>query len=166
MTTTHDDHATTWRDLADQLTPEQIAGLEDCERRFKTDGVDDDPRAQTSLLGFARQYAEHNLVDAAYADVVLPPGASTDSEGWGKDLKLGGYRRSLLWRSDGNPGDVSVDIDGWQRHDGSFTRHISLWGTDDGGALTSAQARRIAAMLLDAANELDRLNIAATVLGL
>src|ERR1700738_3599623 len=165
MTTTHDDHATTWRDLADQLTPEQIAGLEDCERRFKTDGVADDPRAQTSLLGFARQYAEHNLVDAAYADVVLPPGASTDSEGWGKDLKLGGYRRSLLWRSDGNPGDVSVDIDGWQRQHGSFTRHISLWGTDDGGALTSAQARRIAAMLLDAAHELDRLNIAATVLG-
>ena len=93
MTTTHDDNATTWRDLADQLTPEQIAGLEGCERRFNTDGVADDPRAQASLLGFARQYAEHNLVDAAYADVPLPPGASTDSEGWGKDLKLGGYRR-------------------------------------------------------------------------
>jgi hypothetical protein len=26
MATTHDDNATTWRDLADQLTPEQIAG--------------------------------------------------------------------------------------------------------------------------------------------
>jgi hypothetical protein len=77
--------------------------------------------------------------------------------GWGKDLKWGGYRRSLLWRSDGDPGEVSVDIDGWQRHDGSFTRHISLWATDDGGALTNAQARRIAAMLLDAADELERL---------
>jgi len=156
MTTTHDD-AQTWRDLADQHTPEQIYGLEGCERRFNTDGVPDDPRAQASLLGFARQYAEHNLVDAAYADVPLPAGASTDSEGWGKDLKFGGYRRSLLWRSDGEPGEVSVDIDGWQRLDGSFTRHTSLWGTDEGGALTSAQARRIAAMLLDAADELERL---------
>jgi hypothetical protein len=156
MSTTHD-NAANWRDLADQLTPEQISGLEGCERRFNTDGVADDPRAQASLLGFARQYAEHNLVDAAYADVPLPAGASTDSEGWGKDLKLGGYRRSLLWRSEGEPGEVSVDIDGWQRLDGSFTRHISLWGTDEGGALTSAQARRIAAMLLDAADALDRL---------
>jgi hypothetical protein len=31
MNTTHDD-ATSWRDLADQLTPEQIAELEYCER--------------------------------------------------------------------------------------------------------------------------------------
>jgi hypothetical protein len=158
VTRTHDDDATAWRDLADQLTPEQISGLEGCERRFNTDGVADDPRAQASLRGFARQYAEHNLVDAAYADVPLPAGASTDSEGWGKDLKLGGYRRSLLWRSDGEPGEVSVDIDGWQRLDGSFTRHISLWGADEGGALTSTQARRIAAMLLDAADELERLD--------
>jgi hypothetical protein len=44
-TTTHDDNATTWRDLADQLTPEQIAGLEGCERRFNREGVADDPRA-------------------------------------------------------------------------------------------------------------------------
>ena len=27
MPTTHDDNATTWRDLADQLTPEQVAEL-------------------------------------------------------------------------------------------------------------------------------------------
>ncbi len=33
MTTyTHDDNATTWRDLADQLTPQQVAELEYCER--------------------------------------------------------------------------------------------------------------------------------------
>jgi hypothetical protein len=153
--TLHDDDAATWRDLADQLTAEQIVGLEGCERRFNTDGVADDPRAQASLLGFARQYAEHNLVDAAYADVPLPAGASTNSEGWGKDLKQGGYRRSLLWRNDGQPGGVSVDIDGWQWLDGSFARHISLWGVDEGGALSCAQARSIAAMLLDAADELD-----------
>jgi hypothetical protein len=33
MNTTHDDNATTWLDLAGQLTPEQIAEPEYCERR-------------------------------------------------------------------------------------------------------------------------------------
>ena len=32
MNTTHDDYATTWRDLRDQLTPAQIAEMEYCER--------------------------------------------------------------------------------------------------------------------------------------
>ena len=32
MNTTHDDNATTWRDLADQPTPLQVAELEYCER--------------------------------------------------------------------------------------------------------------------------------------
>ena len=36
MTTTHEDNATTWHDLADQLTPEQIAELEYCEREQVT----------------------------------------------------------------------------------------------------------------------------------
>lgn len=32
MNTTPNNNATTWRDLADQLTPEQIAEIEYCER--------------------------------------------------------------------------------------------------------------------------------------
>ena len=93
MTTTRDNNATTWRDLADQLTPEQISGLEGCERRFNTDGVADDPRAQASLLGFARQYAEHNLIDAAYTDVPLPPGASTDAARRRRRTRAAEHRR-------------------------------------------------------------------------
>jgi hypothetical protein len=157
MTTTHDDDATTWRDLADQLTAKQRAGFEDMERRFTNSGIVDDPRAQAGLLDYAREYAQHNLVDAAYADAPLPPGATTDFEGWGKDLQRGGWRRSLLWNSYGDTADVNVDISGWQQCDGSFTRHIGLWGIDEGGELTSAQARRIAAMLLEAADALEGL---------
>jgi hypothetical protein len=37
-TTAHDD-ATTWRDLAGQLTPDQIATLEDAERRYRLDAM-------------------------------------------------------------------------------------------------------------------------------
>jgi hypothetical protein len=39
MNTTHDDNATTWRDLADQLTPRQIAELEYCERENPPPGL-------------------------------------------------------------------------------------------------------------------------------
>jgi hypothetical protein len=36
MNTTHDDNATTtWRDLADQLTPEQITRFEESERGYR-----------------------------------------------------------------------------------------------------------------------------------
>jgi hypothetical protein len=34
MATTHDDNATTWRDLADQLTPEEVAELEHLESQL------------------------------------------------------------------------------------------------------------------------------------
>ena len=53
--------------------------------------------------------------------------------------------------------EINVGIDGWQRTDGSFTRHISLWGIDEGGALTATQARRIAALLVQAAEAMDAL---------
>jgi hypothetical protein len=35
MSTIHDDDATTWRDLADQLTPEQMARIEESERSYR-----------------------------------------------------------------------------------------------------------------------------------
>jgi hypothetical protein len=155
MSTTHDDNATTWRDLVDQLTPKQVDGFESMERRFAADGIGDQPQAKAALLEYAREYVEGNLVDRLYADVPLPAGASTDSEGWAKDLKRGGYRRSLVWRSFGER--ANVEISGWQHTDGSFSRHICLWGVDEGGSLTSAHARHIAALLVEAADEMERL---------
>ncbi len=87
----------------------------------------------------------------------VPPGATTDINSWGKNLQRDGWSRSLVWRRFGPVHGISVDIDGRQESDGSFTRHISLWGVDDGGELTSSQARQTAAFLTEAANELDRL---------
>jgi hypothetical protein len=161
MTTTPNDNtATTWRDLADQLTDQQRAGL----ARLEAENVP----AET-LLGFARDHIEARLTDIALADVAIPAGASTDWAGWGKNLQGDGYSRSLLWRSyEGGMADlrladssISVDIDGRQQCDGSFTRHISLWGVDEGGALTSDQARAVAALLTHAADELERLDTGA-----
>jgi hypothetical protein len=151
-----DDNATTWRDLADQLTPEQVASFEGMERHFAEQGVGDQPQAKGALLRYARDYAERNVVDAVYADVALPPGATTDSESWSQDLHQGGWRRSVLWRMFGEP-HRNVEISGWQRTDGSFTRNVCVWGVGEGEELTSSAARHIAALLIEAADELDRM---------
>src|ERR1700738_2678126 len=62
MTTTPDNTATTWRDLADQLTPEQVARYERFERELKAGGL---PETTTTdaLLDYARRDAEGNLAD-------------------------------------------------------------------------------------------------------
>jgi hypothetical protein len=65
MNTTHDDNATTWRDLADQLTPKQVASFECMERRL-AEGGGGDHQARASLVEHAREYAQHNLIDAAH----------------------------------------------------------------------------------------------------
>ena len=85
----------------------------------------------------------------------LPAGA-TDCSGWEKNLKRDGWSRSLVWRDFGG-GVVSVGIDGRQQCDGSYTRRISLWGVEDGGELTGAQAREAAALLIEAADVLELL---------
>lgn len=75
------DSATTWRDLADALTPQQVAYLEDWERH---PGVL--PRAdgsaptllerQRALLFTAREFVGSNAAAALYADVAAPPDAT------------------------------------------------------------------------------------------
>jgi len=150
MTTTHDDNATTWRDLACDLTAAEVTSIEGIERELGAD-----TRGPAILLDVARDYVLCRTVDAAYSDVPLPAGA-TDGSGWEKNLKRDGWSRSLVWRDFGD-GEMSVGIDGRQQCDGSYTRRISLWGVEDGGELTSAQAREAAALLIEAADELDRL---------
>ena len=51
MTTSHDNP--TWRDLADQLTPEQVLGLELIERECGSDG-----RTPALVLDLAKASAE------------------------------------------------------------------------------------------------------------
>jgi hypothetical protein len=159
MTTTPDDNATTWRDLSDLLVPSEVESLESLERDLQRVARASDRSIAAVMLKAARDWATNHVVDAAYADVPVPAGASTDSSGWEQNLQRDGYSRSLVWRSydDGLDG-ITVDIDGRQECDGSFTRHVSLWGVEEGGGLTSAVARDVAALLIEAADELDRLS--------
>lgn len=149
---------TPWRDLADQLTAQERATFEDLEQ-------DSQGRIPADvLLDYARHDIEGRLADMAYADVPAPAAAARVGR-WEKNLKRDGWSRSVVWRSySGGAADlrlaeshISVEVDGHQQCDGSFTRHVSLWGVDEGRELSSDQARAVAALLVHAADELDRL---------
>lgn len=141
-------------DIADQLTAAQCCALENTEHKLIDQGVST-AQLDSLLLDHARYKAEMNLTDLTYAEVPVPAGASV-CDGWGRNDR-GDWSRGLIWRSFKGGRDVSVDIDGCQVLDGSFTRRISLRGLgDDGGNLTSAQARELAAMLIEAAGEIDK----------
>jgi hypothetical protein len=99
MTTTHDNNATTWRELAEQLTPEQVAPVASCKTRFANSGIMDDPRASAVLMDIARDYATGNVTDMGFPDVPVPVGAEVDGSGWMRNLDQPGFSRFLMWRS-------------------------------------------------------------------
>lgn len=147
MTTTHDDNAKTWRDLADQLTPEQIAELEYCEREGTPPGIAD----PGNHLNHARKLAELNIARAMFADIAPPPDAGGDIDDW-MDWDDEVYQRMFTsWTH--AAGDVSIV--GWQFSDGRVEREILDRGGDE--PMTAAQARVRAAALIAAADQLDRL---------
>jgi hypothetical protein len=147
VTITPEDNATSWRDLADQLTPELVERYERLDRG--TQG-----RASAELLEFARQAVEGRLADMAYCDVAPPAGA--DSVDKWQTHRQWGWSRSVVWREFRGP-DVSVDIDGWQRCDGTVAQQgISVY-LSECQQFTSGGARRLAELLTEAADEMDRL---------
>jgi hypothetical protein len=68
-----------------------------------------------------------------------------DGQSWGR--YIGGTRRATA--------GVEVNVCGWQNADGSVERHASVWASDV--TLDAIALRRLAAVALDAADELDRL---------
>jgi hypothetical protein len=151
------DDATTWRDLADALTPHQIAYLENWESR-----PDLPPRADGSarpsaqheraLLFTAREYSGQNAAAALYADIAPPPevGQHYPWEHFGD----GTWTRFFVGTTR-KVGSAEVMITGLQSSDGSIERSIGVDGASD--SLDASNARTLAAALLEAADELDRL---------
>jgi hypothetical protein len=137
------DSTRTWRDLADLLTPEQIAELQYCERYQIPPGIADaDHRNCAQMMGC------HNFVQRLCADIAAPADAGgeiSEWEEWGA-----GYGRMYTVSSRGE-----VEIFGVQFDDGRIERNI-LCRADD--TMTAAQARQLAQTLVEAANELDRLS--------
>jgi hypothetical protein len=168
MTTTPE-NAETWRDLTDQLTPEQIAELENCERNPRT--IFELPgglRCQTaeelrdSLLRWAREYASDNIAGLLYADVPEPAGVNR-LYGWDgtSDFRIFDSTRRAVeingTDDDGAALFVSVDIAGTQYPDGRVERGIRIDGVGSIDLLTLEQARRLGQALIEGADEVDQL---------
>lgn len=158
MQHTTDDNATTWRDLADQLTTDQVTFLE----QFEATALSDPASVAEHLLAEARDRARHNLEDAArFGHLAMPAGAvkmwhwEDDGEGrWSR--MFDGTRRGFgLDRTGVAANRVDVFIDGVQYADGSIVRKINVYS--DSGELTADEARALATAFVEAADELERL---------
>jgi hypothetical protein len=167
--TTDDDNATTWRHLADQLTPEQIARFEHAEQICMTGAhlvFPQNDRSETlssmlkGVLKEARWEAQQNLTDAhTYGHVPLPAGVGVESaEHWEADDTGTWTRRlSVSSRTLDRPGaDSTVYVDGVQSTDGTVEWSLYVLA-DEREPMTADQARHFAAMLTEAADELDGL---------
>ncbi|OBF86962.1 hypothetical protein A5791_19915 [Mycobacterium sp. 852002-51163_SCH5372311] len=155
MPTAHDDTATTWRDLADQLTPEQIRRFERYEQLLRS--ADD----SEELLKEARWEAERNLNDVVeFGHIPLPSGISHpghwENDGTGTWTRTMEFSRRSVDRAASDASDSSVYVDGVQAGDGAVTWSLFVLA-DDRAPFTAEQARRFAAMIMAAADELERL---------
>jgi hypothetical protein len=140
--TAPDDTARTWREVADRLTPAQIAHLERLER--------DEPQ---TLLEMARQWAGQNVTSAAPFDDVAPPTGAVRTFGWQLD---GNWFRDFEGTTR-RAGPARVQIYGRQHADGSTRWWIAVQARHL-NALEAAASRELAAALTDAADEVERLS--------
>jgi hypothetical protein len=148
---TTDNTAHTWRDLADQLTPEQVTTLDRIEADLLARGAPADIVA-TVLLDHARYNAQHNLADTAMFGHLPAPAVARFLSHFEKNST-----GSWLRRFDGairDIDDIRVEVIGIQHGDGTIDRAVCVNGEE----LTSSQARELAKALVAAANEADQLS--------
>jgi hypothetical protein len=163
MSMTPENPTRRWRELASELTPEQVKFLE--ERESDPDSLvritgNPEYRVDDDILLFnARRYAGDNLAAAMIDDVPDPAGAVKVS-GWEDPDTPGAFRlfsgttRTVeLGHGDG----IDITIRGAQSTDGSVEECGILVYGDSDDPMTTQAARGLAAALLEAADEIDRL---------
>lgn len=144
------DNADTWRDLTEQLTPKQIAELEYCER----EGVPPcmtDPRQ--GLLNIARAEAQRNLIQVLCADIAPPTYAVGGTFDW-EERGPKGFGR-MFTVSTRAVGETAVEVCGVQFDDGHV--ELALMLAEAPEDISASDARALAAALVEAADEMDRL---------
>ena len=137
--TTPDETVQTWRDLADQLTTAQIAQLERLEH--------DEPH---KLLEMARQWAAEKMTNAVLFDDIPPPAGAVRTFNWQLDSNWFRDFEGTTHRV----GQARVHICGRQQTDGSSRRWIAIHARHL-DALDAAAARKLAAALIEAADEIE-----------
>jgi hypothetical protein len=140
--------ATTWRDLADQLTPDQIVDVERFDEQIRRESLPCD-----MSLNYARQFARLNVARLVLADMPAPPDATRIGD-WEEMGEGEWYRSFMSWSC--TTEKVLVEVEGHQYNDGRIER----WIIDHSGEepMTARDTRERAEALLAAAAELDRLN--------
>jgi hypothetical protein len=149
---------TTWRDLTDELTPQQIAELvEYCEREQVPPGL---ASPQHQLNG-ARAISRENIIQALCAGISAPADSIDEPSPW-IEWDHGDYCRmftSTAARTVAGA-NITVMVLGNQFYDGRIERWIrideSAFSDADSG-MTAEQARAPSAALAEAADELERL---------
>jgi hypothetical protein len=139
-----------WRDIADQLTPHQIAHMETLERH-----IADHP---DGLLYFARRYAAENLRHSVMFGHIKPPPDAAHCFGWQQagDDDARWFRE--FWGEQIQPGDVGLllGLTGRQFSDGRCERTGVMVAGKHINQLTAAQARELARLLVEAAVEIEQ----------
>ncbi|WP_460353538.1 hypothetical protein [Mycobacterium sp. ZZG] len=153
--TTHSDNVTTWRDLADALTPAQVSYLEQWESHPEVpplaDGVSA-PRKTTQRPYYSRRAntSARTLLRLLYADVA-PPAEDGTYYPW-EHIGDGRWIR-FFTGTEREVGETTVRITGMQYADGTIIRTITGHCED----VDAATARLLAAALIEAADELEHL---------
>lgn len=150
--TTPDNTATTWRDLTDQLTTEQVAWCQ----RHERDALGDPVAVAEGLLDIAREHAQNNLRDGIEFGHLPAPAGAVKLWHWEQD-GAGHWSRTF----DGTCRQVAgldVSITGTQHPDGPVNRYASLYLDERSpNQLDADQLRAIAEVLTESADELDAL---------
>lgn len=151
--------AQSWRDLTDQLTPQQVSRFtrqESLALAAITSGRNPHETAEDIARGFlseARWEAVQNRTDREI-NVALPIGAN-DAEHWSNDDGL--WTRVVNGPSRSVDGfDAAVYRTGIQTRDGAVTWSLYVHVADH-DEMTIAQVRQLADALVEAATELERL---------
>lgn len=138
----------TWQDLAGQLTSDQVARFVHRERLYGHE-----PGYAGLLARQAREHIERNRIDAERFGHIEAPADAQGLGHWQVDTIEGDWVREF------EAGSHTVDefvanVIGEQRPDATVLRRIAVH-CPEGQPFTAEQARRIAAALLAAAEDID-----------
>ena len=142
------DNVTTWRELADQLTPLQCAQAEKLERDALAGPAD----IAELLLEVAREHAHKNLNgQLMFGHLPIPTDANRL---WHWERADEGWRREFTGTERDRQG-FAVTICGVQQADGSVSRWANVYSIDPAPDCRVDDLRAMASLLLAAADELD-----------
>lgn len=155
MMTHNADTAQTWRDLAEQLSPEAIKAYERTEQQFASADLSrafpaEDPADVLERL--RRNMLEDARIQARFGHIALPTGA-TGAESW-QDGDDGEWTR-LVHGPYQSTAHLGVGISGIQQTDGTVT--WAMYVSTDDNETTPEQARRFAAQVVAIAEALEGL---------